>query len=323
MTVLRHQLLDAQGRPRAGVIGTVVPYGGNRYAADPDSRPRAISAVSDASGWLSWDLPQVVPGRRGSWYLIYGIETDPVAVATQGTDTTVLVSDKRLGTVDTTGNLVIPAAPTNLDTLSEVITQLTGRLSESTLTADFVAVADVDENITATDLPFVPTGSVTATDVQGAIEEVAQMGSNASAAAGAQVFLTANQALTAGASDTQIKFNSTSWAYGGVALTTSGQNGLIVPTKGLYLLTGAANLYAATAGFRSAIVYVNYTRVTEFGRNGDAAEQDGWTVQVPLVLNTNDFVSLNAFTSGNAATIAGNTGGTLTWMSLVLLGTIP
>jgi hypothetical protein len=142
-------------------------------------------------------------------------------------------------------------------------------------------------------------------------------------AVGAKVFMGTNQALSTGASDTQIKFAGTSWAYGGVALTTSSQNGIIVPTKGLYLLNGAANIYAAAAGFRSVIVYVNYTRITEFGRNGDAAEQDSWLAQIPLILNANDFVSLNAYTNGNASTIAGNAGGTLTWMSLILMGSVP
>lgn len=203
--------------------------------------------------------------------------------------------------------------------VAHLVSEVGGEV-DAALKTGYVATADVDQNVTAADVPFLPAGSITATDVQSAIEQVS---GSASAAVGAKVYMSSNQTLAASAPDTQIKFASTAWSYGGVVLNTSAQNGITVSTKGLYLFTGAANLFASAAGYRAVSVYVNYTKITEFGRDGDASEQDAWPAQIPLSLAANDFVSLNAYTNGNASTIAGNAGGTLTWASLVLLGTTP
>jgi hypothetical protein len=104
VTTLTHQLSPVQ----AGVRATVAPYGGNKYADDSD-HPRAVVAISNAQGQLSWELPVVVPGRQGSWYSVTGIEARPVIIRVKTTaPSSVTVAATRTGTVDTEGEVVKP-----------------------------------------------------------------------------------------------------------------------------------------------------------------------------------------------------------------------
>lgn len=135
---------------------------------------------------------------------------------------------------------------------------------------------------------------------------------------GARAHMTANVAMGSGASDIQADFAAIGWAYGGLAVDLTA-NTFTAPITGLYLWNGSAQIYSASAGFRSIIVYINGTRVTEIGRSEIAGFEGPFPGALTLPLNAGDSVTMNYYASGQVSTAVGNAAGTATWMSLVLI----
>jgi hypothetical protein len=165
MTVLRARALDAQNQPRAGVTATLEPFTGNRYNAfyGGPSATRKLSATSGSDGWLTWTLPdpQRRPGPKGLYWVIRGLETQPVVAATQPSDGTVTLDQRRVGTLTADGSLLVPpsvdtasaavdalttGAPASLDTLAEIAAELQGRLSDPALRSPLPTVGSFTYN---------------------------------------------------------------------------------------------------------------------------------------------------------------------------------
>src|SRR4051795_4576376 len=111
MTVLRARALTAQGAPVPGRTAYLAPYEAKRYDAPyvtGPARSNGLTATSGADGWMSWTLPDPVrrPGPRGSYWVITGLESQPVVAATQPGDGTVDLASRRIGTLDPRGELV-------------------------------------------------------------------------------------------------------------------------------------------------------------------------------------------------------------------------
>lgn len=146
MTVLRAQVLDA-GSPVQGRTVTLEPYTGNPYRRP--GPPRA-PATSDASGWVSWTLPDPTrrPGPKGLAWVLRGLEAQPVVARTDPAEGTVtLDAAHRLGTLDAQGGLVAAPAPV-APSVSQEISQaadtdpereqfIPARLSDAALRAFF------------------------------------------------------------------------------------------------------------------------------------------------------------------------------------------
>lgn len=169
MTVLRARAVNAQGQPVQGRTATLEPYEANRYVSPYSGgpgQPRGLPATSGADGWLSWTLPDLLrrPGPKGTYWLITGLETQPVVAATQPGDGTVTLDQRRIGTLDAKGNLVVPpavdtaaaaaaaaaaaqastaalttGAPTALDTFAEVAAGLGAKQDKASLGTDVAA----------------------------------------------------------------------------------------------------------------------------------------------------------------------------------------
>lgn len=313
MTVLRARALNVSGQPVAGRTAVLSPYEAKRYDSPyvgGPSRSNGLSATSGADGWMQWTLPDPLrkPGPKGFYWVITGLEAQPVVAATRPGDGTVTLDARRVGTVDTAGALVPSAAtPAGLDTLAEVAASL----------KNYVSRADLDEPVTAADVPFVPAAGLVATDVQAAIEAAA---AKTGTARGARLHRTTNQAT--GTGETEIDFSTQTWAHGGMT-TDIANNQIIAPVKGLYQLSASVRFYGGTASDRLVIPRVNYTGVAEFSRTVTAGYEGNVAGSLPVPMNAGDVVTVNVYTGGAAAGVVGTASGVHTWVALALLGLLP
>jgi hypothetical protein len=213
-------------------------------------------------------------------------------------------------------------ATTGLDSATSALVANPTSATRTSLQATFVALADVNQTVSASDVPFVPAGSLTATDVQAAVEQAASLSSSASAAIGARIHVNANKTITNGG-EVEIDFTTQTYAYGGKT-TSLASNQLIAPVNGIYLLTTSIRIFGATAGIRLVLPKVNYSAVAEFGNAASAGYEGQFGGAIPLVLNANDVVTLNVFCSESTgtSTLVGSADPKTSWAALVLQGTV-
>lgn len=110
MTTVTHQLTNSSGQPRAGVTATLSLYSGNRYA---EGASWSATAVSDASGNLSWTVPDGNHvSRQGTYYRLTapGLADNPVIRIKPGTVSTT-VAKALVGNSTATGELPDRSTP--------------------------------------------------------------------------------------------------------------------------------------------------------------------------------------------------------------------
>lgn len=135
MTTLRHRLLDGSGKPIVGKTASVAAY---RPHVPPGMYQRApfASAISDSTGWLTWQLPTTAPDSDGLCsYVVTGIETNQVLISVAPDVSTTTVSAVRVGTL---------AQPPGGDPSRDLVTEdeLADRLSRLSVG---VPVTDTDK----------------------------------------------------------------------------------------------------------------------------------------------------------------------------------
>jgi hypothetical protein len=216
-------------------------------------------------------------------------------------------------------DLTAKVSTSDLDSTTAALVTNGSSATSAALDSTYVAVSTVDPSVSAGDIPFVPAGSISATDVQAAIEEVAQ---GSGLAIGARLHVNTNKTIANG-SEVEVDFTTQTWAYGG-ASTILASNQIIAPVGGLYLLTGSIRLYGVTAGIRLVLPKVNYSAVGEFGWAAAAGYEGQFSGSIPLVLSANDVVTINVYFSESTgtSTLVGTADPKTSWVSLIYQGAL-
>lgn len=140
MTTLRHQLLDGSGKPVVGKTASVAAYQPH-FSPGIYQRQHFVSAISDSSGWLTWQLPTTTPGSDGLCsYVVTGVETQQVLVSVAPDVSTTTVAAVRVGSLP-----LPPGGDPSRDLVTE--DELSARLSKLPVNGPPVTDADKESYV--------------------------------------------------------------------------------------------------------------------------------------------------------------------------------
>lgn len=169
----------------------------------------------------------------------------------------------------------------------------------------------------AEDVAFTPAGTIAATDVQAAIEEVASEAGGAAAFIGARAYRSAALSLSSG-SVTTIGLDAESYDSATLHDNSTNNSRITVPSAGKYLCTAQLSIAGGNQGVQIRLLVNGSLKTIKVNANNSSLGVDTNITDV-LSLAANDYVEMAGF-QNSGGSLALNVGEGSCYLAVAFLG---